>query len=293
MKKFTILTLALALALSGFAQENTKDGEVNMMSKRGEYILPAQGDFALGINALPIVKYFGNMFNGNLGNTASFDAFTSFDLTNSTTTPLLYGKYYLTDKTAIRGGLQIGINNSVTCNDVTMNQLIPDSKVKVTDTHSNTTTILGIGADYLFFRGKGRVQGFYGGGLYLNYATTKDSYTYGNLITTEFTSPIYTDFTTMTTVAGSSRILANRGRTSFGATIRGIVGVEYFIAPKVSIGGEFCLGVYAGVTSRGTSTIERWNGLEREVEDVQNDDRYRAFGLANASSGSIFMMFHF
>lgn len=287
-----ILVLTLAISAGLFAQ-NSNEGEVNMMSKRGENILPVQGDFALGINALPIIKYFGNMFNGNTGNTASFDAFTSFDLKNTTTTPIIYGKYYLTDKNAIRGGIQIGINNNVTSNDVTMNQLIPDPLVKVTDTHSNTTTILGLGADYLFYRGKGRVQGFYGGGLYLNYATSKDNYTYGNLITTEFTVPIYTDFTTMTTVSGSSRTLATRGRTSFGATIRGIVGVEYFVAPKVSIGGEFCLGVYAGVTSRGTSTVERWTGLEREVTEVQNDDRTRRFGLANASSGSIFMMFHF
>jgi hypothetical protein len=34
-----------------------------MKSKRGENILPKAGEFALGIDAMPVVDYFGNLFN--------------------------------------------------------------------------------------------------------------------------------------------------------------------------------------------------------------------------------------
>ncbi|MDD2386439.1 MAG: hypothetical protein PHP52_06610, partial [Bacteroidales bacterium] len=65
MKHLTITICAVLLSVGLFAQE-----EVNMLSKRGEMILPQQGEMALGIDALPILGYFGNLFNGTVGNNA-------------------------------------------------------------------------------------------------------------------------------------------------------------------------------------------------------------------------------
>ncbi|MBO7651158.1 MAG: hypothetical protein J6S84_00360 [Bacteroidales bacterium] len=293
MKRFTILLGALMLTVSVFAQVNDKNGEVNMMSKRGEYILPVEGDFAIGINALPIIGYFGNLFNGTSNNNASWGFATYFQNMPQT----IYGKYYLTDKSAIRAGLQVGINNNTYRENVTMNQEIPDPKVVVTDVYKKTTTQLGIGADYLMYRGKGRLQGYYGGGLYVNYTTTKEDFTYGNLMTTEFSAPYYYDFkaNNPAPTSGSSRTLSIRDAYNFGFTVRGVVGIEYFVAPKISIGGEFCLGVYGGFETKGIETKEYWTGTERVVEtnpDPKNASDLRG-GIRNASSGSLFMMFHF
>jgi len=278
------------LAASMFAQENDPNGEVNMMSKRGEYILPVAGDFALGINALPMVEYFGNLFNGHAGNTASFDSFTHRLVS---TTPVLFGKYYLNDKTAIRAGLLIGVYNETDRENVMMNQQIPDPKVTVTDIMKGTETDLGLGADYLMYRGKGRVQGFYGGGVYLNYTKLKANYTYGNLITTEFSAPYWYDFSAGATTAGGERTLSVSGARSFGVILSGVVGVEYFIAPKISIGGEFRLGLYTGYDFKGYRTVERWTGTEREVETLPKDANDGSIAFKNASTGSLFMMFHF
>lgn len=290
MRRFSILLVALMLAASMFAQENDPNGEVNMMSKRGEYILPVAGDFALGINALPMVEYFGNLFNGHAGNTASFDSFTHRLVS---TTPVLFGKYYLNDKTAIRAGLLIGVYNETDRENVMMNQQIPDPKVTVTDIMKGTETDLGLGADYLMYRGKGRVQGFYGGGVYLNYTKLKANYTYGNLITTEFSAPYWYDFSAGATTAGGERTLSVSGARSFGVILSGVVGVEYFIAPKISIGGEFRLGLYTGYDFKGYRTVERWTGTEREVETLPKDANDGSIAFKNASTGSLFMMFHF
>ncbi|MBQ2573388.1 MAG: hypothetical protein II575_04135 [Bacteroidales bacterium] len=291
MRKFSILLVALVFTVNAFAQENDKNGEVNMMSKRGEYILPVEGDFALGINALPMVNYFGNLFNGTAGNSASFRTFTHS--LNLRTTPVLFGKYYLTDKSAIRAGLLIGVYNETNRENVMMNQQIPDPKVTVTDVKKSTETDLGIGADYLMYRGKGRVQGFYGGGISVNYTKTKATYNYGNLITTEFSAPYWYDFAAGTTTSGGARILSQSGDRSIGVVLSGVVGVEYFIAPKISIGGEFRLGLYTGYDFKGYRTVERWTGTEREVETLPKDANDGSIAFRNASSGSLFMMFHF
>ena len=292
MKKFVILLGALMLMVSVFAQVNDKDGEVNMMSKRGEYILPVEGDFTLGINAIPLISYFGNFLNGTQNNNPA-QAFNPLSYSNLTNTPLLFGKYYLSDKSAIRAGLIIGIYNDIDRQNVMMNQQIPDPKITVTDVRNRTLTDLGISADYLMYRGKGRVQGFYGGGFSLSYAKVKSSYTYGNLITTEFSSPFWYNFSTGNTISGGERVLSESGNRAFGIALSGVVGIEYFIAPKISIGGEFRLGFYTGVDTKGRRTVERWTGTEREVETLPRDANENEFQFRNASTGSLFMMFHF
>lgn len=291
MRKFSILLVALMFTVNIFAQENDKNGEVNMMSKRGEYILPVEGDFALGINAIPLVNYFGNLFNGKTNNSASFDAMDWW--TGLVNSPVLMGKYYLSDKTAIRAGLTINIDNRVQRMNVMMNQQIPDPKVTVTDVWSHTGTTLGIGGDYLMYRGKGRLQGFYGGGLSFVYSKSKDSYNYGNLITTEFSSPYWYDFAAGTTTSGGTRTLSKSDDRSYGIVLGGVVGIEYFVAPKISIGGEFRLGLYTGIDTYGKETVERWTGTEREVEVLPKRANDNRVSLKNASTGSIFMMFHF
>jgi hypothetical protein len=62
MKKSLTLLFAFC-ALVVFGQE-----EQTLTNKKGTPILPAKGDFALGLAASPFLDYFGNMFNGNTGN---------------------------------------------------------------------------------------------------------------------------------------------------------------------------------------------------------------------------------
>jgi hypothetical protein len=280
MKHLTILICATLLSVGLFAQE------VDMFSKRGEMILPQQGEMALGIDAMPVFGYFGDLFNGTVGNNTNFGFVNG--LYNANT---IYVKYYLEDQVAIRGAVRIGYENWIDQEFVTMDQQIPDPLVQVTDKYSFNSTNIGVGGDYLMYRGKGRVQGYFGGGAFVNYNTWKDSFTYGNPITTEFSSPTWYDFGLGAQVSGGERTLENFNNNSFGVTLRGVIGVEYFFAPKISLGGEMGLGFNLD-RDGGYTTVERWTGQEVEVETtkVANDT---FVGIDNFTSGSLFIMFHF
>ncbi|MCK9256421.1 MAG: hypothetical protein M0Q45_09940 [Bacteroidales bacterium] len=282
MKHLTLFICAIFLITGLFAQE------VDMKSKRGENILPKAGEFALGIDAMPIVDYFGNLFNGTTGNSAAFNFIPTLNNTNAT----IYGKYYLEDQVAIRGSLRIGHINFYDREFVTMNLQIPNPDAKVTDVYHGNATNIVLGGDYLMYRGKGRVQGYYGGGAFINYNSWKDSFKYGNEMNEEFTTPSYYDFLVADAeVSGSQRVLAQYSNNDLGLTLRGVVGVEYFFAPKISIGGEMGLGFNLSKDG-GYTTTETWTGSGREVktEKLAVDS---FIGIDTFTSGSLFVMFHF
>ncbi|MDD3860253.1 MAG: hypothetical protein PHW83_08635, partial [Bacteroidales bacterium] len=92
-------------------------------------------------------------------------------------------------------------------------------------------------------------------------------------------------------VSGGERILEQYSNNDFGITLRGVIGVEYFFAPKISVGGEMGLGINASRDGSYT-TVERWTGTDREVETTKN--AHDGFvGIDNFTSGSLFIMFHF
>ena len=281
MKHLTIFICAIFLVSGLFAQE------VDMKSKRGENILPKAGEFALGIDAMPVVDYFGNLFNGTMGNSGAFNFIPTINRTALT----IYGKYYLDDQVAIRGSVRLGHTNLYDREFVTKNMTIPNPDAKVTDVmHVNATNIV-LGGDYLMYRGKGRVQGYYGGGAFFNYNSRNVNYKYGNEMTAEFTSPSYYDFTAGAEVAGSQRILSVHNNDNLGFSLRGVVGVEYFFAPKISIGGEMGLGFNISKEG-GFVTTETWTGTGREVktEEIAIDS---FVGIDTFTSGSLFIIFHF
>ena len=287
MKHLTIMVCAVLISVGAFAQQ-----EVDMLSKRGEMILPQQGEMALGIDAMPVLSYFGNLFNGDSGNTTSFGFIDNiYDCPATPPSTTIYVKYYLEDQVAIRGAVSIGLVNNINREFVTMDQQIPDLLMQVTDKRVRNATDLGVGGDYLMYRGKGRVQGYFGGGAFFNYNTWKETFTYGNPITTEFSSPTWYDFTSNAQVTGSQRTLENFNNLSLGITLRGVIGVEYFFAPKISVGGEMGLG-FNTFRNSGFTTVERWTGTDLEVETtkVAHDG---AIGVKNFTTGSLFIMLHF
>ena len=135
MKKLTTLFVAFAMvSLSASAQE------VNFKSKRGEYMLPEKGDWALGFNADGVFKYVGNAFN-NSGNSAP-------SVTNLKEGKFV-GKKFITDKKAWRvvASFEVGTEKKNWGKDF-------DS------TRSTFALAAGLGKEWR--RGKTRLQGFYG-----------------------------------------------------------------------------------------------------------------------------------
>ena len=267
------LMMALVISLtSAFAQD---DRSVGTKTKSGQNILPQEGDFAIGIDATSFLKFAGNSFNGNTDN----DNTNIFDYQNGIFSgPAIYGKYFFTDNTALRVKLNLGFDNDKVKNPV------PDVNAEgefVDDEVSVSNNKFGVTVGYEWRRGYGRLQGYAGPELGLGFGSESTSYSYGNAINKN--NPVTTPRTT-----------DKKNGSVFAFKVGAFVGVEYFVAPKLSIGGEAGLGL--GTYSQGKSSIEteRWNDEDSKIErDKTEGGSLSSFQLKAAYTGSLNVTFHF
>lgn len=258
MKK-SIALVALAFGVTNaFAQDLT--------SKKGEPFLPEAGDYAVSIDATPFLNYAGNFF----GKTANNNAPTwNFLNGNSTIT----GKYFKDATTAYRVGIRLGFGSSSDKRNVAAlptSTVIayPTADATVENVRKQSKTNIGISVGIEKRKGKTRLQGFYGADAGVYFGSTKNKYTYGNALAgnsgTAVNVTAADDFGTGNVTAtslsagqvGSARatVVKSGATVSFG--VRAFVGAEYFIAPKVSIGGEFGWGLGLSMTGKSKSTYE-------------------------------------
>jgi hypothetical protein len=282
MKK---VIFTLLIALFAVAAVTAQD----LTSKKGVPILPEKGDYAIGVDAIPFFQYVGNMFNAN-----GFNPGPAFNFT-APTPFTIYGKYFKDAHTAYRAYVRIGYN-SQTFKNLTPQDgstTIPPTTVDDKMTRSNMAINLGVGLEKR--RGAGRVQGFYGAeaGLIVNNPYTV-KYTYGNALSA--TSGTWWDFNAFppqTQQNTTPRPLKETAGMEFGLGVRAFVGVEYFFAPKISLGGEFGWGI--GFLSQGKGSVETevWDGtaVHTITTDVAGGSKFRVD--TDNLGGSINLLFYF
>lgn len=278
MKKSLILmTIFMVIGLALQAQDNKKEA---FKSKRGVYILPQAGDIALGFNASPFLKYVGNMMNGHSDNSLNY----SLSEDNA-----IVGKYFLTDTRAIRGELRIGYYRDKNQEFVMKDGTDPFDEVLVTDKQKFKKTDLHLAGGYEWRRGHGRVQGYYGAMTEVQYEKAKVDYTYGNPITSTYTTPTTTDFGNNLDPFRVTEV-SNLQKLAFG--VRGFIGVEYFFAPKIALAAEFGWGPKFNLYRSGHVSYEYWNGesVETETVDIAKDSEAK---IDTDTRGQIVLLFHF
>ena len=253
-KSVSVLGLALAFGVSSaFAQDLT--------SKKGEPILPEAGDWAVSVDATSFLSYAKSFIGAGAGASApTFDFLGNHNV--------IMGKYFKDEKTAYRGGLNIGFGNTSVSNNVDQDHIYsvtPGSiKAQVTDKQKTSTTGIGLSAGIEKRKGKTRLQGYYGAEafIYIGSSTTKT--TYGNAIsdstgtansTTGFSS-VGSTINTATNAVVSSRQTQYKSGTNFQFGVRGFIGVEYFVLPKMSLGGEFGWGIGISTWGAGQTSTE-------------------------------------
>ncbi len=283
MKRIPLLiTLLFALCLNLQAQDDGDAKKEAFKSKRGVYILPEGGDIALGFNAVPFFNYLGNMLNGAAGNTLA---------PNFIRRQAIVGKYFLNENNAVRAELRIGYRNTKNQEFVIQDGTGAGDNVFVTDKMFTGTTNIHFAAGYEMRRGHGRVQGYFGGMGEVQYQSTKNTYEYGNAMTVKNPNP--TSFNFGNNLAGKGRRTeaVNLQDLSFG--VRGFIGVEYFFAPKISLGAEFGWGPRFQITRDGKTVDKYWDGQEIKTEtlDIARDTNFN-LDTDNAQAG-IFLIFHF
>lgn len=269
MKKLNLLIAFVLVALSSFAQEG-------LVSKKGEPILPESGDWAISIDANPFLKYAGNFIGSNGLNVAPTFEFLSGNQT-------ILGKYFIDETKAYRVGLRLGYGSSTTTREESS---IPSVSpiIYVDNVSKNSFSKIGLTAGMEWRKGKTRLQGFYGAEAGFSLGTASMSYTYGNALSSSNPTPQITDYKPGTTV-------------SLG--LRTFVGAEYFILPKVAIGGEFGWGLAFRTTGEATTTRNYWTGTTvNSTTDKMGGSSSFGFDSDNLNSvfgsiGSIRLSLHF
>jgi hypothetical protein len=263
MKK-TIILISLTLISNTFLAQD-------LTSKKGETILPEQGDWSVGIDASPLLNYAGNFFGKTNSNASPSFNFITKDQT-------LTGKYFKDAQTAYRVGLRIGLNSQTTRKMVVDRAAVPTSTnypaavVMTENSWKRSNNALGLSAGIEKRKGKTRLQGIYGAEAGFYISASKDKFSYGNALIPTGTTPVFVDSIadamTSSTLgnannintkppiqgvdANGARIKERKNGITLSIGARAFVGVEYFILPKISLGGEFGWGI--GFTRQGKST---------------------------------------
>ncbi len=274
MKK-TATMIALALGITSASAQD-------LTSKKGEPYLPEAGDYAVSIDATPFLYYAGNFFGksnftNNNGLITTGNPAPTWNFLNGNNT--ITGKYFVDANTAYRLGLRLGFASGkdrrmVAALPTSTVNSYPEADATVENTRKQTRTNLGVTAGIEKRRGKTRLQGFYGADAGIFFSSVKDKYTYGNdlvgnanpatavnvVAADDFGGALGNSNTTTTSLstgqAGAARALEAKSGSTFSFGVRAFIGAEYFIIPKMSIGGEFGWGVGLSLTGKAKSTYE-------------------------------------
>jgi hypothetical protein len=254
MRKIIIVSIALIFAMANvFAQE---EGKKDRGGKDFSEILPQAGDIALGLDMANFIK----SINNSITNASSANTIVAFQTD-------FFGKYFLTDRSALRARLGININNATNrafVRDDAANLLNPAldnpiTEAKTVDVHKQRNTTLELGIGYEYRRSLWRVQGYVGGELFGGVTLNKDIFEYGNPMTDANQNPSSTyNSATVGISSGSYRPLESvKGNTMIlGAAI--FIGADFFICKNLSLGAEFDLEGRYRRTGEKSYKTETW-----------------------------------
>lgn len=241
---------------------------------------PKSGDLGISINAVPLLKYCGNLFNGTTNNRLT--DFGGQPLLNDDVRDLpslhddllsISMKYMVTDKfaTRVNVGFWYSYSNDrkYSIDDAAL-AADPFSQAKVIDSRRVSTLSLSFFAGGEYRIGKGRVQGIFGGGLTYVCLTNRINYSWGNAITEINQNPTSNneDAVTLPSRSGivNPRYLSRNLGGDHYVGLTGFVGIEWFVAPKISFGGEVNLSVLGGIYGKKYFLAEGYSTITGKCE---------------------------
>lgn len=311
MKK-SILALAVVLgATTSFAQDLT--------SKKGENYLPEAGDWAIGIDAVPMLNYIGNFF-GKANDNMNAGSIWDFNNTNM----LIQGKYFVEEGKAYRAGIRLGFGSEKSSVMVGDRQTAapatnpwPAQPAMVENTMKAGSTNIAISAGLEMRKGSTRLQGFYGAEIAIGLMSSSEKYTYGNALAgspaaipvsvtadDDFGGNLGNDVDGMGNPV-TTRMIETKSGLGFGLGLRGFIGAEYFIIPKLSLGGEFGWGLVMTMSGKSTTSWETVGmvdgAADTSVQTIEEEgNKSSTFGIDTQNvnpmfgpAGRLNLTFHF
>jgi len=302
MRKIILSTVGLLTAIVAFGQQATQPDqkqtkpaqEVNSTAD----ILPVAGDIGLTIGAGTSLNYLGNFF----GKTAANANSAMFDYANKNfPTTVIAGKYFLQDDMALRVGANINYNHSTT-NYMTHDdtQADPDAYVFDKAKVSNSRFTIALGVEKR--RGYKRLQGIYGAEVFAgSIGKTNYDYDYGNKFSDANQAPTSsqgTTFAQVSTIPAPSwgyRLVSEHTSGNLCIGARAVVGIEYYFAKRMSIGGEFYWGLQYQNNSSQSDTWEFYNPVLKNVDSQTINSKGNStfnIGISNVG-GNLNLNFYF
>lgn len=309
MKKKVLLIATIFAASTTFAQDLT--------SKKGETYLPEADDWAISFDAAPFLNYFGQMLSNAGASSPSLGYTNGYPWA-------IKGKMFKDEGTAYRGGLRLGFGSNTYNADIAIPTastatppVYPAFNATGTDVYKAGYNGIVLTGGLEMRRGKTRLQGYFGGELLIGMGGSKDTYEYNNALTAGTPDPTVTvgsddtdwstwgfasNYTTDPT-GNNSRILERKNSTMM-IGLRGFIGVEYFVLPKISIGAEYGWGL--GFMSNKTTTTMEGNEFVTSgyvLGSFETESKSSGFAIdtdiqngmtgTTGASGSLNITFHF
>ncbi|MBS1570189.1 MAG: hypothetical protein JST45_12245 [Bacteroidetes bacterium] len=286
MKKTVLFTAALFAGSVAFAQT----GEIT--SNRGENWLSQDGDWAITFDAAPLLNYAGNLFNNgnnngvmsmnNLISSRGYQYMAGGDGAGLGIGGVVIGGKKLIDaNTAYRGQVRLGFGShkeTDLVNDVT-STTNPPAQVDDVTKYNYMGIDLGVGLEKRV--GSTRVVGVYGAMFDIGFGSAKKTMEYGNALSAN--NP-------------GTRNTEEKMGSTMGLGLRAFAGVEWFCAPKISLGAEYTWGVTMSSKGHTTTTQETFDGASNSVTSTSTDGGTKTndFGIDTGVSGaSIGVNFYF
>ncbi|MCS7004758.1 MAG: hypothetical protein NZM38_05470 [Cytophagales bacterium] len=329
MKKIYFTTAVVAMAVSIAPAQDTSESSsetVELMKSKNGYVIPAEeGDWSIGISGTSNVRNFF-MSSNTVGSffQAPYPTPSNANYAPASSGIVVSSKKMLDANTAIR--LRLGADiwrDADKATTVASSLNSPKYATFVDDWMIRQNTALYLAGGLEKRRGKGRLFGIYGGELVLGMSSLSIEFQYGNPITNDFkdvstlsnplaitnASAFTSDFGLNNVIAPAAhpsvfphgaRMIEQKGGRGLLVGARAFVGVEYFIFPKISLGGEFGYMLNYQTTFITTQTFEYWNPdingvstYKRDIEPIGRNygSRWSA-GFENLS-GNISMNFYF
>lgn len=328
MKKKVLIVPTLLLSMFTYAQDQKSEGSHStpcpsddaVLNKKGHAILPKKGDIALGFNAVPMLDLVFNSLRyvsimGNSAPVANGVASSANQYVSASNNQIV-GKYFLTDKMAIRAKIGMNTLSGRVTNQVqdaeamykatlgTTQDIMAASLIRVEDELKYSKSNILFTGGIEMRRGYRRLQGFYGAEIGIGGTSARQTVTYGNAFSdvyaVEYTSnfnPGGNPVTSLQTPTSgrTERNLWTKERGGMRYGLKGFIGVEYFVFSKISIAAEYSWG-YSIVTRRGAKSerevfMNGQNGptVFTEEVNVDNSQNTKGFSVDN-NSGNIFSM---
>ena len=128
-----------------------------------------------------------------------------------------------------------------------------------------------------------------GGSSTYTYGMTMDSTNVANLDIVDETGA------NNTAPTAASRDTESKNGNTLMIGLNGFIGVEYFIASKISIGAEYGYGFSMASTGNGETTTESWNAADQKIDTYTVEgSKSSSWSFDTGVSGANFnITFHF